>query len=85
MNMSWIKSERTKEILIIAAMSIGLLLLIDGFLGYSILKHVPIDSRNSVNEESESSIPFTTIHLLRVMTGMHGANRNIDFARTLTV
>lgn len=47
MNMSWIKSERTKEVLIIAAMSIGLLLLIDGFLGYSILKHVPIDSRNS--------------------------------------
>ena len=45
--MSWIKSKIVKESLIILALSIALLLLVDNFLGYAILKHVPINSRNN--------------------------------------
>ena len=45
--MSWIKSERLKEGLIILVTSLSLLLLVDYFLGYKILHNVPISTRNN--------------------------------------
>ena len=45
--MSWIKSERLKEGLIILVTSLSLLLLVDYFLGYKILHNAPISTRNN--------------------------------------
>ncbi|CAH1199936.1 conserved hypothetical protein [Candidatus Nitrotoga sp. BS] len=47
MRMSWIKSRAAKESLIVLVVSIILLLLVDYFLGYTILKQAPISSRNN--------------------------------------
>lgn len=47
MPMSWIKSEKLKEALIVLAISLALLLLVDYFLGYKILHNAPIRTRNN--------------------------------------
>ena len=47
MRMSWIRSRAAKESLIVLVVSIILLLLIDYFLGYAILKQAPISTRNN--------------------------------------
>lgn len=44
---SWIKSEKLKEALIVFFISLGLLLLVDYFLGYTILHNAPISTRNN--------------------------------------
>ncbi len=45
--MSWIKSDRVKDGLIVVALSLALLLLVDYFLGYKILHNAPIRTRNN--------------------------------------
>lgn len=60
MHMSWIKSEKNKETLIIFAVSIALFLLVDNLLGYTLLKHVPISSRN--NAERGIRISHSVYH-----------------------
>jgi len=45
--MSWIKFGTLKNIFIIPAVSVALLLLVDNLFGYAILKHLPISSRNN--------------------------------------
>lgn len=47
MRMNWIKSDTFKEIIIIFLVSFVLLLFVDNLLGYSILKHAPISTRNN--------------------------------------
>ncbi len=47
MPMSWIKSDRVKDGLIVVALSLALLLLVDYFLGYKILHNAPIRTRNN--------------------------------------
>ena len=55
--MSWTKSGTLKNILIILAISISLLLLVDNLFGYTILKHVPISSRNNAERGIRISHP----------------------------
>lgn len=57
MRMSWIKSETLKDIFIIFAVSATLLLLVDNLLGYTILKHAPISSRNNAERGIRISHP----------------------------
>lgn len=57
MRMSWIKSKIVKEGLIILVVSIALLLLVDNFLGYAILKQAPISSRNNAERGIRISHP----------------------------
>ena len=44
---SWIKSDNAKDILIVIVFSLVLLLLVDYFLGYTILHNAPIRTRNN--------------------------------------
>jgi hypothetical protein len=59
--MSWIKSERLKEALIILVVSLSLLLLVDYFLGYKILHNAPISTRNNAERGLGIRHAFTTI------------------------
>ncbi len=47
MRMNWVKSDKVKENLIILMVSVVLLLLVDYLAGYTILKHIPVSSRNN--------------------------------------
>ena len=55
--MNWIKSGKFQEALLISAVSIILLLLVDYFLGYAILKRAPISSRNNAERGIRISHP----------------------------
>lgn len=57
MRMSWINSRLLKDSLIILAVSIVLLLLVDHFMGYAILKQAPISSRNNAERGIRISHP----------------------------
>ena len=60
MPMSWIKSEKIKELLFIVILSLGLLLLVDYFFGYKILHNAPISKRN--NAERGLAVTHPTYH-----------------------
>jgi hypothetical protein len=55
--MSWIKYGTLKNIFIILAAGIALLLFLDNLFGYAVLKHVPVSSRNNTERGIRISHP----------------------------
>ena len=55
---SWIKSDNAKDILIVIVFSLVLLLLVDYFLGYTILHNAPIRTRNNAERGLGISHPI---------------------------
>lgn len=58
MRMSWIKSDLAKEIASIFVLTLALLLLVDYFLGYTILHNAPIKTRNNAERGLGISHPI---------------------------